>query len=53
MSEEELIDMICEFLEIIRQEENSKFVNFPALILVYVLNVSPNQTIYEVLRTTI
>lgn len=49
----EIGDMMCELLDIIRIEESSKFVNFPALILVYVFNIPPNLNIYESLRLII
>lgn len=45
-NEAEIIDMMCELLEIVRIEEISKYVNFPALIINYILNIPPTPAIY-------
>ena len=52
-NEAEIIDMMCQLLEMLRMDENSKYVNFPALIINYIVNIPPTPAIYEVLKIII
>jgi hypothetical protein len=53
MNKSELANMICDYLDIVKEEEMSKFVNFGSLILSYVINIDSNEDISESLRTLI
>ena len=50
---EELIDLMCEFWDIIRHEESSFWVNIPVLALIYLVNMKPEFHVYDNLRLLI
>ena len=55
-SSKELIEIICEYLDILIGEECSQFVNLAYMCQVYVMNINPtteNMKLYEKLRKAI
>jgi hypothetical protein len=53
MDKKDIATIICDFLQILKEEEVSKFVRFDTLILSYVLNITTDDAISEVLRVII
>jgi hypothetical protein len=50
MSEKDLSAIICDYLDILQEEEMSQYVNLPAVVALYVLNIEKNNEINENLR---
>jgi hypothetical protein len=49
MTAKELIELICDYLEVLLGEESSQYVNFEGLCKIYLINVKPtkhNSTLY-------
>lgn len=53
MNIDDLAGMICDYLELLQEEEVSVYVNFSKIILCYALNIGKNNEINECLRKLI
>lgn len=52
----ELMEIICDYLDLLISEESSQYVNLDYICQVYVMNINPtteNIKLYEILRKTI
>ena len=52
-TEQDVADVMNEFWEILRLEENSNWVSIPGLALIYIMNMPPEENVYDTLRLLI
>jgi len=53
METAQICNLICDYLDILKEEEVSKYVNFATLMLSFIINIGTNDDICEAVRKII